>query len=62
MVDEARRLLSLRRTALTGNVAALIVALISLSLATLMVARIGGPSAVGDYALLRVMPWLLGRD
>ena len=24
-----------------------------------MVARIGGPSAVGDYALLRVMPWLL---
>ena len=56
---EARRLLSLRRTALTGNVAALTVALISLSLATLMVARIGGPSAVGDYALLRVMPWLL---
>ena len=59
LVHEARRLLSLRRTALTGNVAALTVALISLSLATLMVARIGGPSAVGDYALLRVMPWLL---
>ena len=59
MVDKARRLLSLRRTAITGNVAALVVALISLSLATLMVARIGGPSSVGDYALLRVMPWLL---
>jgi lipopolysaccharide/colanic/teichoic acid biosynthesis glycosyltransferase len=24
-----------------------------------MVARVGGPSGVGDYALLRVMPWLL---
>ena len=58
MVDKAR-LLSLGRSALTGNVAALVAALVSLSVATLMVARIGGPAQVGDYALLRVMPWLL---
>jgi lipopolysaccharide/colanic/teichoic acid biosynthesis glycosyltransferase/O-antigen/teichoic acid export membrane protein len=57
--DYKIRLLKLRRSALTGNVAALIGALVSLTLATLMVARVGGPSAVGDYALLRVMPWLL---
>lgn len=59
MGENIRRLLLLRRSALTGNVAALVGALISLTLATLMVARVGGPSAVGDYALLRVMPWLL---
>lgn len=59
MGDQVIRLLRFRRSALTGNVAALIGALVSLTLATLMVARIGGPSAVGDYALLRVMPWLL---
>lgn len=54
-----RRLFTLRRSALTGNLAALAGALISLTLATLMVARVGGPAEVGDYALLRVMPWLL---
>jgi lipopolysaccharide/colanic/teichoic acid biosynthesis glycosyltransferase/O-antigen/teichoic acid export membrane protein len=59
LVDFKARLLSLRRSPLTGNFVALVVALVSLSLATLMVARVGGPSAVGDYALLRVMPWLL---
>jgi lipopolysaccharide/colanic/teichoic acid biosynthesis glycosyltransferase len=57
--DYIRRLLTLRRSAFTGNVLALVGALISLTVATLMVARVGGPSAVGDYALLRVMPWLL---
>jgi lipopolysaccharide/colanic/teichoic acid biosynthesis glycosyltransferase/O-antigen/teichoic acid export membrane protein len=57
--DYLIRLLKLRRSSLTGNVTALVGALVSLTLATLMVARIGGPSAVGDYALLRVMPWLL---
>ncbi len=57
--DYVTRLFTLRRSALTGNVAALVGALVSLTLATLMVARVGGPSAVGDYALLRVMPWLL---
>ncbi len=59
MGDYIARLLKLRGSALTGNVAALVGALVSLTLATLMVARIGGPAAVGDYALLRVMPWLL---
>lgn len=54
-----RGLLRLRRSALTGNLAALLGALISLTFATLMVARAGGPAQVGDYALLRVMPWLL---
>jgi O-antigen/teichoic acid export membrane protein len=45
---------------LLGNVAARIAALVSLSLATLLVARKGGPAAVGVYALLRVLPSLLG--
>ncbi len=48
-----------RRT-LVGNVVARIVALIALGLATVLIARTGGPSAVGIYALLRVLPGLLG--
>jgi len=48
-----------RRSSLTGNLAALTGALASLTLATFLVARAGGPAAVGDYALLRIMPWLL---
>ncbi|GEM_PF-312082 len=35
-------------------------ALAAVSAASLMVARAGGPAVVGDYALLRVLPWLLG--
>lgn len=59
-MDEVLKSLStLRRSALTGNFAALVGALVSLTAATLIVARVGGPAAVGDYALLRVMPWLL---
>jgi len=43
-----------------GNVAARLAAVVSLALATLMVARYGGPAAVGIYVLLRVLPSLVG--
>jgi O-antigen/teichoic acid export membrane protein len=43
-----------------GNVAARVVALVALGIATLLVARIGGPTTVGQYALLRVIPGLVG--
>jgi len=42
------------------NVAARFAALVALALATLVVARAGGPAAVGIYALLRVIPSLIG--
>jgi len=45
---------------LMGNIAARVGALGALALGTLVVARVGGPSAVGLYALLRVVPSLLG--
>jgi lipopolysaccharide/colanic/teichoic acid biosynthesis glycosyltransferase/O-antigen/teichoic acid export membrane protein len=35
-------------------------ALASVSVASLMVARAGGPTVVGEYALVRVLPWLFG--
>ncbi len=35
-------------------------ALAAVSLASLMVARTGGPTVVGEYALIRVLPWLFG--
>jgi len=35
-------------------------ALACVSVASLLVARIGGPAVVGEYALLRVLPWLFG--
>ncbi|MDA8321618.1 MAG: sugar transferase [Actinomycetota bacterium] len=35
-------------------------ALAAVSLASLLVARAGGPLIVGEYALLRVLPWLFG--
>jgi lipopolysaccharide/colanic/teichoic acid biosynthesis glycosyltransferase len=41
------------------NVVALGGSMIALGLATVWVARVGGPVAVGDYALLRVLPWLV---
>ena len=44
---------------LLGNVAARVASLISLFVATLLVARQGGPAVVGGYALLRVLPSLL---
>jgi O-antigen/teichoic acid export membrane protein len=45
---------------LIWNVAARIAALASLALATVVVARTGGPPEVGFYALLRVLPALVG--
>ncbi|MGH3262264.1 MAG: O-antigen ligase family protein, partial [Trebonia sp.] len=35
-------------------------ALVCVSVASLLVARVGGPTVLGYYALLRVMPWLFG--
>lgn len=35
-------------------------ALACVSIASLLVARIGGPTVLGYYALLRVLPWLFG--
>ena len=43
----------------TENVVALGGSMIALGIATLWVARTGGPVAVGDYALLRILPWLV---
>jgi O-antigen/teichoic acid export membrane protein len=43
-----------------GNIAARLASLVSLFVATLLVARGGGPAVVGAYALLRVLPSLLG--
>ncbi len=40
------------------NLGAQGMALASVSLASLMVARAGGPAVVGEYALMRVLPWL----
>ena len=42
-----------------GNVVALAGSMAALGIATLWVARAGGPVAVGDYALLRILPWLV---
>jgi lipopolysaccharide/colanic/teichoic acid biosynthesis glycosyltransferase/O-antigen/teichoic acid export membrane protein len=42
------------------NLAAQGAALASVSVASLLVARVGGPSVLGEYALLRVLPWLFG--
>src|SRR3954463_12671066 len=44
---------------LLGNVGARLASLVSLFVATLLVARQGGPAVVGAYALLRVLPSLL---
>jgi O-antigen/teichoic acid export membrane protein len=45
---------------MVSNVGARVAALVSLALATLMIARTGGPAAVGAYALLRVLPGIVG--
>ncbi len=49
-----------RYAVLFGNIAARLAALVALALATLVVARSGGPAAVGVYVLLRVLPSLIG--
>ncbi|HXM53764.1 MAG TPA: oligosaccharide flippase family protein [Candidatus Dormibacteraeota bacterium] len=41
-----------------GNVSAQVGALACLTVATLMVARLGGPRDVGTFTLLRLVPWL----
>ncbi|MDX6324997.1 MAG: hypothetical protein QOK15_1351 [Nocardioidaceae bacterium] len=43
-----------------ANFSARLAALIGLAVATIMVARAGGPADVGAYALLRMLPGLLG--
>jgi lipopolysaccharide/colanic/teichoic acid biosynthesis glycosyltransferase/O-antigen/teichoic acid export membrane protein len=43
-----------------GNLGAQGAALACVSVASLLVARIGGPTVLGYYALLRVLPWLFG--
>ncbi|HEY6793142.1 MAG TPA: lipopolysaccharide biosynthesis protein [Kineosporiaceae bacterium] len=48
------------RTLLLANVGARVGALVSLGAATVLVARTGGPEAVGLLALLRVLPGLVG--
>lgn len=54
------RLVGGRRGTLAANIAARLGALLALSLATLVVARTTGRAGVGIYALLRVMPGLVG--
>ncbi len=49
----------LSKQALT-NLGAQGAALAAVSLASLLVARTGGPTVVGEYALIRVLPWLFG--
>ena len=49
-----------RETAIVGNFVARIGALASLTLASFIVARLGGPPAVGILVLFRVLPWLVG--
>src|SRR5205085_1065931 len=48
------------RAPVLGNLAARIGALASLTVSSLLVARIGGPAGVGVFVLLRVLPWLAG--
>lgn len=54
------QLLQGRYRDLISNVATRLGALVALALATLAVARGGGPAAVGVYVLLRVLPSLVG--
>jgi O-antigen/teichoic acid export membrane protein len=48
------------RGILAANIGARVGALVALALATLLVARTGGPEAVGIYTLARVLPGLVG--
>lgn len=50
--DLVRRVLS--------NCSARVVAIAGLAVATIVVARVGGPAAVGTYALMRMIPGLVG--
>jgi O-antigen/teichoic acid export membrane protein len=53
-------LLAKRRHPMVTNLGARAAALLSLAVATLMIARTGGPAAVGVYALLRILPGIVG--
>jgi O-antigen/teichoic acid export membrane protein len=55
-----RHILKGRSSMLLGNVAARVAALACVFVATLVLARNGGPVVVGVYALLHVLPGLLG--
>jgi O-antigen/teichoic acid export membrane protein len=48
------------RKVFAGNVAARLAALLALAVATVLVARVGGPDLVGGFTLLRVLPGLAG--
>ncbi|HEV2257817.1 MAG TPA: oligosaccharide flippase family protein [Streptosporangiaceae bacterium] len=54
------RIKNLVPAVLTANVAARVVALLSLSAATVLVAHAGGPKLLGELTLLRVLPGLAG--
>ena len=59
-MDRIRQLLRSQYSVLMGNVAARVGALLSALVATLLLARDGGPAVVGIYALLHVLPGLVG--
>jgi O-antigen/teichoic acid export membrane protein len=59
-VNAVARLKEYGSSALAGNVVARIGALVALAAGTFAVAKAGGPEAVGVYALLRVLPGLVG--
>jgi O-antigen/teichoic acid export membrane protein len=50
----------IRAPTITGNLAARVAALAALTASSLLVARTGGPAALGTLALLRVLPWFVG--
>jgi O-antigen/teichoic acid export membrane protein len=55
-----QRLLARRRNPIATNLFARVGAIASLSLASVLVARVAGPAGVGTLVLLRVLPWLAG--
>jgi O-antigen/teichoic acid export membrane protein len=59
-VKRVTALIRQHNSVVAANVVARLGALVSLGISTLLVARVGGPSAVGVYALLRVLPGLAG--
>jgi lipopolysaccharide/colanic/teichoic acid biosynthesis glycosyltransferase len=48
------------RRLLLANVGVQLVALVAVTLATLVLARDSGAALVGDYTLLRLLPWVVG--
>ena len=58
--DRQKKVGGLVNRATISNLGAQAGALAAVSVASLMVARAGGPTVLGEYALLRVLPWLFG--